>query len=384
MQNFTYWNPVKIVFGKGTISELTELIPIDKKVLMIYGGGSIKKNGVYDQVKKALVGHNVLEFAGIEPNPVYQTCMKAVDVIKKEKIDFLLSVGGGSALDATKFISAAAEFEGNNAWDIVMGAKIKSALPLGSVMTLPATGSEMNCGAVITNSEVKEKFPVMDPHMFPKFSILDPETTFSLPRQQVINGIIDTFIHTVEQYTTYDVDSKLQDRQAEAILRTLVEEAPKIMAEPADYNARANFFWCSTQALNGLISCGVVSDWTTHMIGHELTALYGLDHGQTLAILQPRVWENKKQEKSDKLLQYAQRVFDITGKNEHDTINLAIKKTEAFFQSLGVKTKLSDYGVDAEEASQIVSERFKKRGRKLGENEHVTHHDVKEIIINSK
>ena len=384
MQNFTYWNPVKIVFGKGTISELTELIPVDKKVLMIYGGGSIKKNGVYDQVKKALKNHNILEFAGIEPNPLYQTCMKAVDVIKKEQIDFLLAVGGGSALDATKFIAAAAKFKGKNAWDIVTGAEIKSALPLGCVMTLPATGSEMNCGSVISNSSIKEKYPVMDPHMFPQFSILDPETTFSLPKRQVINGIIDTYIHTVEQYITFDVNSSLQDRQAEAILKTLIEETPMIMAEPVDYDARANFFWCSTQALNGLISCGVVSDWTTHMIGHELTALYGLDHGQTLAILQPRVWENKKTAKAGKLLQYARRVLNINDKNEDETINLAIKKTEDYFQSLGIKTKLSDYNIDAEEAAEVISKRFEKRGRNLGENGHVTPKDVKEILLNSK
>ena len=384
MQNFTYWNPVKVILGKGTISELTELIPIDKNILMLYGGGSIKKNGVYDQVKKALIGHNVLEFAGIEPNPLYQTCMKAVDLIKKEKVDFLLAVGGGSTLDATKFIAAAAEFEGKNAWDIVKGAEIKSALPLGSVMTLPATGSEMNCGAVISNSDFKEKFPVMNPHMFPKFSILDPETTFSLPKKQVINGIVDTYIHTVEQYITVDVDTPLQDRQAEAILKTLIEETPKIMAIPADYDARANFFWCSTQALNGLISCGVVSDWTTHMIGHELTAIYGLDHGQTLAILQPRVWENKKIAKAGKLLQYAKRVLDINGENDEETIGLAISKTEDYFNSLGIKTKLSDYNIDAEEAAEIISKRFEKRGRKLGENQHVTPEDVKSILLNCK
>ena len=382
MQNFTYWNPVKVIFGKGTISELTELVPIDKKVLMIYGGGSIKKNGVYDQVKKALMNHTLVEFAGIEPNPLYQTCMKAVDVIKKEKIEFLLSVGGGSALDATKFIAAAAEFKNENAWEIVNGAEIKSALPLGCVITLPATGSEMNCGSVISNSDTKEKYPVVNPHMYPQFSIIDPETTFSLPRRQVINGIIDTFIHTVEQYITYDVDTPLQDRQAEAILNTIIEETPKIMAEPVDYNARANFFWSSTQALNGLIACGTVSDWSTHMIGHELTALYGLDHGQTLAILQPRVWENKKQEKADKLLQYAQRVFNITGKDKTDSINLAISKTEEYFHSLGIKTKLSDYNIDAKEAAERISQRFEKRGTKIGENKQVTPEDVKNILLN--
>ena len=383
MQNFTYYNPVKIVFGKGTISELMELVPADKKILMIYGGGSIKKNGVYDQVKKALINHTLVEFAGIEPNPTYETCIKAVDVIKKEKIGFLLAVGGGSVLDATKFIAAAAKFKGKNAWDMATGTEITSALPLGSVITLPATGSEMNCGAVISNTATKEKYPVINPHMFPKFSIIDPETTFSLPKRQIANGIIDTFIHTVEQYITVDVNTPLQDRQAEAILKTLIDETPKIMGEPSDYDAMANFFWCSTQALNGLISCGVVPDWTTHMIGHELTALYGMDHGQTLAVLQPRVWENKKQGKSDKLLQYAQRIFNITDKNKDDSINLAIRKTEDYFQSLGVKTKLSDYGVDAAEAAETISQRFEKRGAKLGENGHVTPEDVKSILLNS-
>ena len=383
MQNFTYWNPVKIVFGKGTISELTALIPIEKKILMIYGGGSIKKNGVYDQVKKVLSNHTFMEFAGIEPNPLYSTCMEAVNVIKKGEIDFLLAVGGGSVLDATKFIAAAAKFEGKNAWDIATGAEFKSALPLGCVMTLPATGSEMNCHAVISNKITKEKYPISNPNIYPKFSILDPETTFSLPKRQVANGIIDTFIHTIEQYITFDVNTPLQDRQAEAILKTLIDETPKIMAEPVDYNARANFFWCSTQALNDLISCGTVSDWTTHMIGHELTALYGLDHGQTLAILQPRVWINKKQEKSDKLVQYARRVFNITDKDKSNAIDLAISKTEDYFQSLGIKTKLSDYNIDAKEAAEMISQRFAKRETKLGENEQVTPKDVKEILLNS-
>ena len=383
MQNFTYYNPVEIVFGKGTIAELANLVPHDKKILMLYGGGSIKKNGVYDQVKNALKNHTFLEFAGVEPNPTYQTCMKAVDVIKKEKIGFLLAVGGGSVLDATKFIAAAAKFDGKNAWDLVKGTEIKAALPLGSVITLPATGSEMNCGAVISNTETEEKYPVINPHMFPKFSVIDPETTFSLPKHQIANGIIDTFIHTVEQYITFDVNTPLQDRQAEAVLKTLIEETPKIMADSSDYDAMANFFWCSTQAFNGLISCGVVQDWTTHMVGHELTALYGLDHGKTLAILQPRVWENKKQEKADKLFQYGQRIFDIVGKSKEETIDLAIKKTEEYFQSLGVKTKLADYNIDSAEAAHVVSKRFEERGTNLGENGHVTPEDVKSILLNS-
>ena len=251
-------------------------------------------------------------------------------------------------------------YTGDNPWEIASkGLEIISALPLGDVITLPATGSEMNCNSVISNKQTKEKFPIKSTLLFPVFSIIDPETTYSLPKRQIINGIVDTFIHTVEQYITQDLGTPLQDRKAEAILKTLIEETPAIMKEPADYNARANFFWCSTQALNGSISCGVVSDWSTHAIGHELTALYGLDHGETLAVIQPRVWENKRVEKGDMLVKYAKRVLDITEPDREKMISMAISQTENYFRSLGIKTKLSEYGIDSKEAAEIISKRFK-------------------------
>ncbi|HJO94552.1 MAG TPA: iron-containing alcohol dehydrogenase [Victivallales bacterium] len=382
MQNFTYYNPVNIVFGKGTISELSNLVPKDTKILMTYGGGSIKKNGVYNQVKKALKGYSVLEFSGIEPNPTYETCMKAVKLIKENDIDFLLSVGGGSVLDGTKFIAAATEFSDGDPWKILSeAAEIKSAIPLGCVITLPATGSEMNCYSVVSKKSTNEKFALNSEQIYPTFSIIDPETTFSLPKKQVINGLVDTFVHTLEQYITYRENAPLQERQAESILITIIEIAQKVLNEPKNYEARANFFWCATQALNGLISCGVPQDWATHMIGHELTALYGIDHGQSLAVILPRVWCNQKENKADKLLQYGRRVFNITDVNRDTALNTIINKTEDFFQSLGIKTTLSEYGIDPEEAAEKISSRFKERGALLGEKEKITPDYVKEILL---
>lgn len=384
MLNFRYYNPVRIVFGKGTISELANLIPKNKKILMIYGGGSIKKNGVYEQVKKALKGYKLYEFKGIEPNPLYETCMEAVALIKKEKMDFLLAVGGGSVLDATKFIAAAAKIDKDDPWGILLDRiEVTSALPFGSILTLPATGSEMNSGAVISRKSTKEKLGFGSIYTFPQFSIVDPETTYSLPMKQIANGIVDAYVHVVEQYVTNDVNSPLQDRQAEAILKTLLEIAPKIRKNPRNYEERANLCWCSTQALNGLISCGVVSDWATHMIGHELTAFYGIDHAQSLAIILPRVWLNKKEAKAEKLLQYAERVFNIPTKNKAFAIEAAIQKTEEFFNSVGVKTKLADYNINSREAAELISKRIEKRGVLLGENSHIIPADVKSIIINS-
>ena len=388
MLNFNYYNPVNIVFGKGTISELSNLISKENKIMMIYGGGSIKKNGVYDQVKTALKDHKVIEFSGIEPNPTYETCMEAVKLAKKENVSFLLAVGGGSVLDGTKFISAASKIDNDDPWDIIMCGGImnlpdlKDALPLASVITLPATGSEMNSGAVISKKATAEKKPFGSKFGFPQFSIIDPETTYSLPQKQVINGIIDTFIHTVEQYITFDVNSPLQDRQAEAILKTIIDETDKLLSNTPDYDSRANFFWCATQALNGLIGCGVAQDWSVHMIGHELTAFYGLDHGQSLAIVQTRVWKNKKETKKEKLIQYGNRIFDINETDTDKAIDLVIEKTLDFFHKLGIKTNLSDYGIAPEDAAKKVSNRFSERKTVLGENQDITPETVSEILLN--
>lgn len=377
MNNFTYHNPVQIVFGKGTIGQLASLIPAGKKILMTYGGGSIKQNGVYDQVKQALAGRARIEFGGIEPNPRYETLMKAVKICRSEKVDFLLSVGGGSVLDGTKFIAAAAFFEGNDPWDILAkNAPINKALPIGCVLTLPATGSEMNMFSVVSRDSTQEKLAFANPQVFPQFSILDPETNFTLPERQTRNGVADAFAHVLEQYLTYPANAPLQDRQAEAILLTLTEEGPKVLKQPRDYAARANLAWSATLALNGLIACGVPQDWTTHMIGHELTALYGLDHAQTLVVVMPAVWKHQKQAKAQKLAQYAERVWGVTG---GDQAGQAIARTEQFFQSLGMKTRLSEYGIGSERFEEI-GERFARRGSKLGEHQAIGKKEVIEIL----
>lgn len=383
MNNFEFYCPTKMVFGKGSIAKLSELIDKDKKVLMIYGGGSIKKNGVYDQVKAALKNHNVVEFSGIEPNPTYETCMKAVEVVKNENIDFLLAVGGGSTLDGTKFIAAASKYNGDEPYDIVKKElPIEDALPLGSVMTLPATGSEMNCAAVISRTATQEKFALRNPNVYPQFSIVDPETTYSLPIQQVRNGIVDTFVHVMELYATYDVNTPLQDSWALGLIKTLVQEAPKVIANNTDYDAKANICWCATCGLNYWLSVGAVQDWSTHRIGHELTAFYGVDHGQSLAIVMPRLWSVRRQEKSVKLAKLAREVYGCIETDDLKASDCAIRKTEEFFNSLGMKTKLSEYNIDAKEAAQKIKERFEKRGTLLGEDLKVTPQMAYDILIN--
>lgn len=376
MESFTYHNPVKIVFGRGMIKELGALIPPDKKVMITYGGGSIKKNGVYDQVKQALKNHSVIEFRGIEPNPEYDRLMKGVSRAKEEGVDFLLSVGGGSVLDGTKFISAAMRHKGSTPWE---GAAVEDALPLGTVITLPSTGSEMNGFAVISRRLLKEKRAFGSPHCYPLFSILDPETTFTLPDRQVKNGIVDTFVHVVEQHLTVREASPLQDRQAEAILSTLIEEAPKVIDAPKDYHVRANLMWAATQALNGLIGCGVPQDWATHMIGHEVTALHGLDHGQTLAVILPALLKHEKEAKRAKLVQYAERVWKVREGSDDEKAEIAIEKTAAFFRSLKVATTLSEYGVGSENF-EIIGKRFDERGMALGEKGVIRGKEVVEIL----
>jgi len=381
MFNFTYHCPTKVVFGRGSIAELFNLLPADAKPLMIYGGGSIKRNGVYDQVMAALQGRRIVEFGGIEPNPHYETCMKAVEVIRAEGLNYLLAVGGGSVIDATKFIAAAVVFKGRDPWDIMTNWSLIPAnpLPLGCVLTIPATGSEMNGGSVITRAATKDKLFFAAPQYCPQFSILDPETTFSLPPRQTANGIVDAWVHTTEQYLTYPAKAPLQDRQAEAILQTLAEEGPKALSEPANYDVRANVMWCATQALNGLIGCGVPQDWATHMIGHELTALYGVDHAQSLAIVLPGLLRHEKQRKRAKLLQYSERVWGLCDGDEDARIEQGIAKTEQFFQSLGVGTRLADYRIPPE-AVGLVAARIAQRGMKLGEHGDIVEKEVKEIL----
>ncbi len=384
MNDFEFQCPTKIIFGKDTIKKLRYEIPQGRKILITYGGGSIRKNGVLKQVKEALEGFEYSEFGGIEPNPKFETLMKAVEIVKNEGYNFLLAVGGGSTLDGTKFIAAASRFEGDP-WDILAkDAPVNDALELADVITLPATGSEMNCGAVISRLSTKEKLSFLSPKVYPKFSIIDPQTTFSLPEKQTVNGIVDTYTHVMEQYATYDVNTPLQDEWALGIIKTLIEEAPKVLRNPNDYDARANIFWCATCGLNYWISLGAVQDWATHMIGHELTALYGLDHGETLAIILPSLWRVMKKDKMDKLAKMAIEVF---GANEFLPKSLladiTIKKTEKFFNKIGRKIKLREYGIDALEAATEIKKRFLERAVVLGERCNITPDVVYEIVANA-
>ena len=382
MNNFEFMNPVKILFGKGQLNHLAANIPADKKVLMIYGGGSILKNGVYDKVKEVLQKYTVLEFGGIEPNPRYETAMKVVSMIKMEKIDFLLAVGGGSVIDATKFIAAAALYQEDEPWDILSKHKpIKSALPFGVVLTLPATGSEMNSGGVITKEATHEKLSFMSPQCFPLFSVLLPEAAASLPPRQVANGVVDAYMHVMEQYMTFPANAPLQDRFAESILQTLIEVGPKVFANPADYDAMSSLMWCATMALNGLISCGVPQDWAVHMIGHELTAQFEIDHARTLAIIAPSHYTYSIENKKDKLAQYGERVWGITTGTTLEKAQSAIEKTEYFFNSLGIKTKLSEYTTVYEGTAQNIAKRFKDRGWfGIGERQSLKPSDVEKIV----
>jgi NADP-dependent alcohol dehydrogenase len=380
MRNFTYSNPVKIIFGKNTIPQLSNEIPANSKILVIYGGGSIKSNGVFDQVIEALNGRDYFEFSGIGANPEFETCLKAIELIKKENIDFLLAVGGGSVIDATKFIALACEAEGD-LWDILTKAKYpEKALPFGVVLTLPATGSEMNFNSVITKVETQDKRAFHSTLVFPKFSILDPETTYSLPARQVANGVVDTFVHTTEQYLTYPAGGALQDYFAEGILKVLVKNGEQALKAPKNYEVRANLMWASTWGLNGWIAQGVPEDWATHMIGHEITALFGLDHAQTLAIVLPGLLYVLREEKAEKLIQMGERVFGLAEGSREFRIDASIQAVDSFFRHLGVGTHFSDYGLGKDAVQKLV-ERYKERGWILGEHQNITAEVVERILI---
>lgn len=382
MLNFEYYNPTRIVFGRGTIARLAGLVPADAKVLLTYGGGSLKRNGVYDQILDALAGRQVTEFGGIEPNPAYETCMDIVAQARREKVDFLLAAGGGSVVDATKFVAAATPYRNGDPWVFLekRGEVLPTeALPLGVVLTLPATGSEMNPFAVVSRRRSQEKRAFESELIQPRFSILDPETTYSLPRRYVRNGLVDAFVHVVEQYLTYPADAPLQDRQAEAVLTTLVEVAPEALNEPPTYEARADLMWCATHALNRLLGCGVPQDFATHLIGHELTAFYGLDHAETLAVVLPSRWRFDLPRKAEKLRQYARRVWGLTNGGD-DLPESAIARTEAFFDSVDMPTHLRDYDIDPDEAARKIEQRLTARNALLGEHRDLTPVDAAEII----
>lgn len=382
MNNFEFKNPTKILFGKGQIESIENEIPKDAKVLMLFGGGSIKKNGICEQVMTALQNHEVLEFGGIPANPEYSVLMKALKVIKEENITYLLAVGGGSVIDGTKFLSAAALYEGEEPWEILTNKiPILKGMPFGTVLTLPATGSEMNSGAVITRKDNKEKLVMGGTGLYPEFSVLNPEVIHSIPHRQLVNGITDAFTHVLEQYITYPTGANLQDRLSESILQTLIEFAPIILEDPTDYKAGSNFMWSCTMALNGLIKQGVPTDWAIHAMGHELTALYGIDHARTLAIIAPSHYEYNLETKKEKLAQYAERVWNITDGSTEDKARAAIKRTEAFFNEMGIDTKLSQYTDDYEGTAEEISKRFKERGMEgLGEHQNLTPEDVEKIV----
>lgn len=382
MNNFDLYNPTRYLFGKGQTEKLLTLIPEGAKVLMLYGGGSIKKNRVYDQVTSALSNHELMEFGGIEPNPQFSTLMKALEIIKTKKIDFLLAVGGGSVIDGTKFLSSAALYEGNDPWDILAkGVRTEKGMPFGTVLTLPATGSEMNSGAVVSRAETGEKRVMGGPGLFPQFSICDPETVRTIPPRQLANGIVDAYTHVLEQYMTYPTGADLQDRFSESILSTLIETAPKVMADPGNYTAASNFMWCCTMALNGLIAKGVPTDWSVHMMAHELTAAYGIDHARTLAVVLPSAYHYKFEQKKEKLAQYAERVWNITEGSIDEKAKAAIVKTQQFFESLDIKCRLSDYTENYEGFAAKVSQTMTDHGMvALGEHQDITPKDVEKIV----
>lgn len=385
MNDFEYHNPTKILFGSNHYSKLHDLISnvaTNEKILLTYGGGSIFKNGVHKKVIDQLAGFNVIEFGGIEPNPQFSTLMQAVEICRSENISFVLAVGGGSVIDGTKFIVGAVAYEGDP-WEVLErkpGKTFEETLPFGAVLTLPATGSEANSGAVISRSELKTKRTMGGPNLFPQFSLCDPSVVASLPKRQIANGLVDAFVHTLEQYLTYPSGNLLQERQAEAILSTLIEIGPKVIQDPANYELASNLMWCATHALNGNLRCGVPTDWATHMIGHELTALHNIDHARTLAIIGPRLFEALFEQKKEKLEQYGRRVWGLTGDSE-SVSKQAIQKTEEFYHSLEIPTKISEYVDSERNEPTIIREIFESRGWfKLGERQSVTPELVEKIV----
>ncbi|CAK7192349.1 Alcohol dehydrogenase YqhD [Commensalibacter sp. Nvir] len=373
LNNFEFYNPTRIVFGKDTIKRLNDLIPETAKVLIIIGGGSVRKNGTLTEVEEALNPRQYEIFEGIEPNPIFETCMKAVEKIKEGKFDFALGVGGGSVMDATKFIAAAVMYSGN-CWEIVesKGKNIQHVIPFGFLATLPATGSEMNKNSVISRRETADKIGIANPLLYPIFSILDPTKTMTLPKHQIANGLADSFVHVTEQYITYDIHASVQDRFAEGLLLTLIEEGTETFKHPEEYQSRANFVWAATLALNGLLATGVPTDWATHMIGHELTILYGIDHGRSLAIILPALLNEMREDKKSKLLQYGRRVWGLKGSDENAIIDQAIEKTREFFESLGIKTHLRDYTQDDHVVEKVLEQLRRHHLTALGERKNIT------------
>ena len=368
MLNFEFQNPTKLIFGKGSIAKIERQFSRPTKIMLTFGGGSVKLNGVYDQVINALKGHEIVEFWGIEPNPKVETLRKAVELGKQENVEFIIAVGGGSTLDGTKLIACAICHD-CDAWDLVLDpTKVQRAIPFASVMTMPATGSEMNNGAVISNLATKEKYGFYS--YYPQWSILDPEVTYSIPPYQVACGIADTFVHVMEQYLTAPNINPLMDRWAEGILLNLIEIAPQIQENPQDYDLMSQYMFSATMGLNRFISMGVPQDWATHNIGHELTALHGVTHGESLAIVLPGTMTVLSEQKHDKILQYGERVWGITEGTDGIRIAEAIGRTEQFFSQLGLATRLSQLNIGEETIAEI-ERRFNERKVQLGECKNV-------------
>lgn len=351
MQNFTYQNPTKLIFGKDQVEQLKVEVPqYGKKVLLVYGGGSIKRSGLYDRVLRVLneIGAQVFELAGVEPNPRVSTARKGIDLCKREGIEFLLAVGGGSVIDCTKLIAAGTKYNGD-AWDFVTGkAEAKTALPFGVVLTLAATGSEMNCGSVITNWETNEKYGWGSPAIFPKFSILDPVNTFTVPKNQTVYGMVDMMVHVCEHYFHLEDNTPLQDRMCEGLLRTVIETAPKLINDLDNYDYRATILYCGTMALNGMLSMGFAGDWATHDLEHAVSAVYDIPHGGGLAILFPNWMKHNLTIKPERFKQFAVRVFDVDpkGKTAEEAGLEGIQKLRDFWTSVGAPSRLADYDID--------------------------------------
>ncbi|CDG85999.1 alcohol dehydrogenase YqhD [Janthinobacterium agaricidamnosum NBRC 102515 = DSM 9628] len=381
MNNFIYHRATRLLFGEGQIAAIADEIPAGARLMITYGGGSIQRNGVLEQVHKALAGRFYVEFGGIEPNPAYETLIQAVELARAENIDFILAVGGGSVVDGSKFIAGALRYAGEP-WDILASRTrlVFDAVPFGCVLTLPATGSEFNAGAVISRRATGDKLDFHSPNVIPRFSVLDPATTYSLPVRQVSNGVVDAFVHTTEQYLTYPVGAKVQDRFAEGLLLTLIEDGPRALSEPRNYAVRANLMWAATMALGGTIGAGVPQDWASHMIGHELTAMHGIDHAQSLAVVLPSLLRHKRHAKHAKLLQYAERVWGITGGSEEERVEAGIRATEAFFEQMQMPTRFSGYGIDGSQFPALLAKLEEHGMTALGERRDIHLDDCQAIL----
>lgn len=379
MHNFQFHNPTRICFGRGEIATIADQIPQTARVLVLYGGGSIRQNGVYEQLQQALANHQWQAMPGVSPNPQYEQLMQAVELVRREQLDFVLAVGGGSVIDGGKFVAAAACYEGSDPWDLLAkGDPVLSALPLGCVLTLPATGSESNPVSVISRGKAKLSF--RSPKVQPRFAVLDPSVTFSLPPRQIGNGVVDAFVHVLEQYLTYPVGGDVQDRLAEGLLMVLRDNGPRALKEPDNYEVRANIMWAASLALNGLIGRGVPQDWSCHAIGHQLTALYGLDHAQSLAVVLPSLLREMADAKQDKLCQLARRVWGNAREDRALQVEEAILRIDNFFRQMGVATRLTDYGLH-EGCIAAVCSNLKRFGlTALGEHKDIDPERVARIL----